>query len=738
MKIDNISSIKTCFLSSFPPRGCGIATFTKDLSSAMDKRFNPKLKSKVIALNENEDSRRYENKVIVQFNKNDLESFIETAKKINESEDIKIISLQHEFGLYGGEYGSYIIPFLETLEKPVVVTFHSVLPDPDPMRKRVVNSIASRCSAIIVMTNVAVDILEREYEIPRDKIHVIHHGVPNVKFKDNFPLKEKLNLVDKSVLLTFGLLSRGKGIEYMIKALPKIVEKHPNSLYLIAGQTHPVVKAEEGEEYRDYLKDLIKDLDLKKHVRFDNRFLSLPELIEYLQAADTYICTNLEKNQITSGTLAYAMSCGRATVSTPSLYAKDVLSDNRGVLAKFKNPDSYSKAIIDILSDKTYRSELEKNAYYYSRQMTWSNVALNYLKMFNKIVKLREEVTEKFPKVILDHMINLTDNFAMIQFSENTMPDKKTGYTLDDSSRALIATALHNNLYDAKESETLAKTYLNFIDYCQEKNGNFKNNHQNEEELTKPYSEDAFGRTMWALGFSVSESKNQEIRAKAKELFENSLKYFDNINSLRAQAFLLMGLCYYYKKYPLSEIIQKIREIADTFCERYDQHVTSDWKWFEPALTYSNAKLPEALFMAYQITKDKRYLGVAEETLNFLSDLMIIDGKLYPIGQNGWYNRNEKRAFFDQQPIDVSAIVQSFLLAYEITKNQDYYDKAVLSFNWFLGQNHLNQMMYDESSGGCYDGLGKHSLNLNQGAESTIAYLMARLFFEKVLREKLR
>ncbi len=727
---------KTCFLSNFPPKECGIATFTKNLSSAMDKRFNPKLKSKVIAINEEGNFYNYNKKVILEIGKNDIETYIDIAKKVNEAENIKIVCVQHEFGIFGGEFGNYLIPFLESVEKPVVVTFHSVLPKPDEKRKRVVNAIAKRASAIIVMAKTAIKILNKDYGIEKNKIYVVPHGIPNVPYcHDNELIKKQLKLDGKIVLSTFGLLSRGKGVEFAIKSLPPLVKKYPNLLYLIIGETHPAVRKLEGEKYRDELINLVKKLRLQDNVKFYNKYLSYDEIIKYVMASDIYICTNLEKNQITSGTLAEAMGYGgKAIVSTPSIYAKEVLAEKRGiVIEETHEPKHFTEALDILISNPEKRKEMAKLAYSYSRQMTWTNVALKYLNIFNKIVKLREEITEKFPKIKLNHLMNMTDRYGLIQFCKHSTPDKTSGYTLDDNARALIFSILHNKLFNEKNtaeiSSNLAKTYLKFIEISQESDGNFKNHHKNEEELINPNSEDSFGRAIWALGYTINNS--QDMNEKAKDILNKSIGYIKNISSPRAKAFVIIGLCNYCKTAPDPEILSIIKNLADNLIKLYEEISSDKWHWFEPYLTYSNSKLPESLFYAYEILKDEKYLDIAEKTLDFLSSLIFINGELSPIGQNGWYKRNGERAFFDQQPLDASSMTLVCLKAFNITKNKEYYNKAVLAFNWFLGKNHLKQMMYDDSTGGCYDGLGKHSVNLNQGAESTVSYLLARIFLEE-------
>ncbi|MBR9704435.1 glycosyltransferase [Candidatus Pacearchaeota archaeon] len=733
---------KTCFFSNFPPKECGIATFTKNLSAAMDKRFNPKLKSKIIAINEDGSFYNYPNKVILQVEKSDIETYIEIAKKVNESDNIKIVCVQHEFGIFGGEYGNYIIPFLEAIKKPVVVTFHSVLPGPDEKRKKVVCAIAKRAAAIIVMANIGVEILNKDYGIDRNKIHVVHHGIPNVPYvQDNTEYKKKLKLDGRIVLSTFGLLSRGKGIEYAIKALPPLVKKYPNLLYLVIGETHPAIRKQEGEKYRSELIKLVKKLKIQKNVKFYNKYLSYAEIIDYVIASEIYIASNLEKNQITSGTLIEAMGYGgTAIVSTASIYAKEVLADGRGMPVAIRSPPAYTEAIDKVLSNPDLKKEMERLAYAYSRKATWSNVAYQHLNIFNKVVKLREEITEKFPKMKLNHIIKMTDDFGLIQFSKHSTPDILTGYTLDDNARALIFSVLHNKIYKKENSgkltQDLVKTYLNFIEYSQEQDGNFKNHHKNEEEKTNSHSQDSFGRAIWSLGFTINNSIDPIIVERAKRLFDRAFSYIDNLESPRSKAFAITGLYYYYKSTKDEKILNKLIKFSNDLLNHFNEESSEEWHWFESILTYSNARLPEAMFLAYDITKDEKYLEVANKTLKFLTNLMFIKGEFAPIGQNGWYNRNGERAFFDQQPLDVSSITTAYLTAHKITEEKEHLNNAIIAFNWFLGKNHLKQMMYDETTGGCYDGLGKHSVNLNQGAESTVSYYLARMFLEEQKRQQ--
>jgi glycosyltransferase involved in cell wall biosynthesis/rhamnogalacturonyl hydrolase YesR len=730
-KSSDFKNSKICFLSNFPPKECGIATFTQDLITSMNKRFNPKVKSRVIALNEESSMYNYDSRVFMQMNKDYLADYINIANRINRSDKIKIVCIQHEFGIFGGEYGSYIIPFLDTIKKPVVVTFHSVLPSPDNLRKKVVNFIGEKSAAIIVMADAAVDILHNDYGVNKNKIHVIRHGIPDTPLKPAEPYKRKLRLENKIVLSTFGLLSRGKGIEHMIKALPYLVKKYPNILYVIIGETHPVIRKREGEEYRNYLTNLVKKLNLQENVKFYNKYLELDEIIEYLLATDIYVCTNLEKNQIVSGTLSYAMGCGKAVVSTPNLYAEEVLSHDRGVLAEFQNPKSFADGIDKILSDEEWKKRIEQNAYAFGRSMIWSNVASNYLHLFNKVVKLREETTEKYPKIKLNHLKTLTDETGCIQFSNLSTPDATSGYTVDDNARALIVSTMHDKLYNSEISKELSKVYLSFLEKVHDENGNFSDIEYENKKLN-PASEDAIGRALWSLGHLINNGKNEEHIKKAKEMFEKAHLSIAEESSPRAKSFSIIGLYHYYKKYNEEQILSKIKQLVDSLVESYKKEAREEWNWFESYLTYSNSKIPEALFLAYNITKNPEYLEIAEKSLKFLTSIVFFKDELSPIGQNGWYNRNGVRSFFDQQPIDASSMVQTYLTAYAITKNEEYYNNAVLAFNWFLGKNHLKQMIYNDVTGGCHDGLSKNSINLNQGAESTIEYLISRLMLEEI------
>ncbi len=722
------------YMSTFPPRECGIATFTKDLVNSMDKKFNPALKSEVLAINDHGSSiYNYDDKVSFQLDQTDMEGYISIAEEINNREDIKIVNVQHEFGIFGGDAGAHLLPFLEKVKKPVVVTFHSIVPKPDEHKKTIVNRIFKKANAVVVMAKESIRILKEDYDVnDSKKIFFVPHGVPQVPFNPENS-KEKVHLKGKIILSTFGLMNKGKGIEYVIKALPSVIKKFPQVIYLIIGETHPQVRKKEGESYRNSLIRLVEELGLRDNVRFYNKYLTLAEIIAYLNAADIYISPSLDENQIVSGTLSYALGCGKAIISTSTAYAKEVLAKNRGILVDFRNPETIGNAIFMLLSDSKLKEEMEKNAYELGRKMIWPNVAAEYLRVFNKVTELREDTIKKFPAIRLSHLASLTDNVGVIHHAKHSVPNRKTGYTLDDNSRALIAATKHYNLFKSQKSLELIKTYISFLHYAQKEDGTFHNLLDYERKfLDENGSEDSYGRALMASGFVVSSSVPENIKATAKFIFDNAVRSVYELKFLRAKAFSIIGLYYYFKKYKHEDIVEKTKALADSLASAYRENSADEWKWFEPYLTYSNGKLPESLFFSYSMTKDKKYLEIAEESLDFLSKILIVKGKMELVGNKGWYHKGRERAFYDQQPVDTASMVQSFLTAYKATKNKIYYSNAVLAFNWFLGKNSLNQMMYDEATGGCFDGLSQDTINLNQGAESTISYLLARLSLEEI------
>ncbi len=746
MKKSNLPCV--LYVGTFPPRECGIATFTQDLTNAMDKGFNSALKSRILAMNASSTAiYNYSKKIIMQINQDEIEDYLLRAREINKLHNIRLVNIQHEYGIFGGESGNYLLPFMEMVKKPIITTFHTILPAPDKKLKRITQAIIDRSSSVVVMTQSAAEILKQIYGAKKSKICVIPHGVHHVAFPSKSKAKRKLNLQGKTILSTFGMINRDKGIEYAIKALPEVVKKYPDVLYLILGATHPLVRKYEGERYRDSLKKIISQLKLENYVKFYDKYLTLDELIEFLKATDIYISPTLNPLQAVSGTLSYALSCACPIISTATQYAKDTINPERGILVRFKNHKDIERALLLLLQDKKARKEMKKNAYLHSRHMTWQNVALSYFKAFNNFAKIVPRKKGKLPPVNLGHIKTLTDKFGIIQFANHTKPDLNSGYCLDDNSRALLASSM---LYQEKPTKgllDLITIYLKFIKFTQKSSGQFISFiSRHKTAINQPLSEDSFGRSIGALSYLFNVGNLPDsLKKQTFAIFRKAEKNIAKIQSPRAIAFTIIGLVYaleptsflkssggaYAKENEANS--NQLKKLAGKLVKKYKQqiarpkNIAKKWFWFEDYLTYSNYKLPESLFHAFKATGDREYLKVAEDALKFLISINFEKDYFSAIGQNGWYFRDGKRAYFDQQPEDTSSAVEALVKAYEITKNKDYAEKAKIAFDWFLGKNYLSQMVYDEATGGCYDGLGKYSLNFNQGAESTISYLLARL-----------
>lgn len=722
------------YLSTYPPRECGIATFTRDLTTAFDKLFNPDVKSRVLAINDTPTSfYNYPSKVWSSINAGNLENYVEMAERINRNKKIKLVNIQHEFGIFGGDWGDYLIPMLQAIKKPVVITFHSVLADPDDHLKKIVQLIAQNSQAIVVLNDRSQDVLKLDYQIPKYKVVVIPHGIPGVTFEPSKNIKKQLNLEGKTVLSTFGMLSKDKGIEHAIRALPRVVKRFPNVIYLVVGATHPQVRRHEGESYRNFLMKEVNRLGLKQHVKFYDKYLPLDEIVNHLKATDVYICSATNPKQSVSGTLAYALGCGRAVVSTPTEYAKYVVSpEKNGLFVKFKDSASISKALLRILEDEKWLKSMHHEAYESTRHMTWPNVAASYFKLYNRFADLETE-EKKLPEIKLDYLACLTDDFGIVHHARYSKPEKRFGYSLDDNARALMVSADHYDTDSKPEIVDFMRTYIKFMKFAQKPSGNFTAivNSKKRKDAA-PGSEDIQGRAVWSLGYILSkDSLPIGIRSEAKKLFARTLPTLNDIKSPRAMAFAMIGLSHYLKKFHNKRLENKLRNFANRQVKLFKEAATSDWQWFEEILTYSNSKMPESLFHAFAVLGDKKYLDVAEKSLKFLSRVTFEPEHYTPIGQNGWYLRHKKRAYFDQQPEDAASMVQTKVVAYKTTNNKEYLDDAFKAFQWFLGRNHLGRMVYDEVTGGCHDGVGEHAVNLNQGAESTLSYLMARFSFEE-------
>ncbi len=721
------------FIGTYPPRACGIATFTQDLLQANRKFLGKDISCKVAAINLSPlDHHTYPPEVKWEIIQNNQSDYHDLAMSLNNNPLISGVIIQHEYGIFGGEEGEHILSFLHNCHKPILVTLHTVLPNPSPKMKQVTSAIIKRADTIVVLTQNSRRILIETYPFSLGKIYVIPHGIHHTEFSTTTKAKKKLKLTNSTVLSTFGLLSRGKGIEYVIKALPQIIQKHPSVLYLVLGETHPAVRREEGEKYRMELAQLVTDLDLKKHVKFYAQYLNLDDLLEFLQATDIYISTSINPNQAVSGTLSYALGSGRAVVSTTFSQAKEIITPQNGRLVPIQNSKAISIAVNEILSDPNNLLTMHQNAYNSTRSMLWTNVAQEYNNLLNQLV---------LPPISLKHLKKMTDEFGLFQFGLHDIPNKEFGYTLDDNARALIVcNQLITQKSTQKRIKPLLDIYLNFIDFCQKDDGTFVNyiNYDHKHPTTQNSQEDisdATARAVWALGEIISNPiLPSKTRNKAKAIFTRTLPHLKSIPHLRSKAFIIKALVAVESEFSTHhpEISSLIQELSTTLATNLHQNSHDSWHWFENQLGYNNALLPESLSIGGKFLKNQEYINLGISSLKFLIDQTFQTNMYVPIGHSNWYKQNEERSTFDQQPEDPASMILALATAYKQTGQPSYKNLAHKCFSWFLGNNSLHLPLYNYQTGGCHDGLHPDRINQNQGAESLISYLLSRLAINEI------
>lgn len=723
------------FISTFPPKVCGIATYTQDLIKSFQSKFGESFGAIICPMETEEESYKYEENIEYSLNTSDAVSYLELATQINKNDNIRLVMLQHEFGFFN-ETRNGLHLFLRNLKKDLIITFHTVLPKPDKELKEKVKDIADFSKSIIVMTSISADILSNDYDIPLDKITVIPHGTHLLPFTDKISLKEKYGLKDKKVLSTFGLLGSGKNIETTLKALPEIIDKNPETIFLILGKTHPGIIKTEGERYREFLESIISKLHLENHIRFINEYLPLDELLEYLQLTDVYLFTSKDRNQAVSGTFSYAISCGCPIVSTPIPHALEVLKEDTGIIIDFEAPEQLAAAVNTLLENENKREKLRSKSLEKMAPTAWENSSILHAHLFQKFRNDKLELNYTLPKINLDHIENMTTNFGMIQFSKISKPDIDSGYTLDDNARAMIAICRHYEISKDKSNLELISIYLKFIKFCQHNDGSFLNYVDEHKKFTnqnyETNLEDSNGRAIWALGYLISlkEILPQEFSETAEKIIQKNLVWAEKIHSTRAMAFIIKGL--YYQNSEKNILL--LKEFANRLVKMYQHEKHDDWHWFESYLTYGNSLLPEALLCAWIATKDEVYKQIAEESFQFLLSKIMIDDNIKVISNKGWLqkeNTGNTLPIGGEQPIDVAYTILALSTFYKAFNSEKYLQMMQNAFDWFLGKNHLNQIIYNPVTGGCYDGLEEKNVNLNQGAESTVSYLMSRLCFEK-------
>jgi glycosyltransferase involved in cell wall biosynthesis len=734
---------RVALIGTYLPRQCGIATFSANLCDALAQAA-PGVQWVVVPVTDTPEGYGYPPEVRFEIAEGDIAAYRRAADFLN-STSVDLVCLQHEYGIFGGVAGSHVLALLRELRMPVVVTLHTVLRDPDAAQRRVLDELAARADRLVVMTGRGARFLRERYGVPAERIAIIPHGIPDVPFVDPNFYKDQFGVEGRRVLLTFGLLSPNKGIEYVIEALPAILARHPDVVYVVLGATHPHVLRRDGESYRLELMRRAQALGVDGHVLFHNRFVTEQELMEWIGAADVYVTPYRTVEQITSGTLAYAVGAGKAVVSTPYWHAEELLADGRGVLVPFADPDAIARAVLTLLDHGAKRHAMRKRAYLFGREMIWPVVARSYLGLFEQVraermraprafvLKTADARPAELPPLRLDHLERMTDDVGILQHAVFTVPNRHEGYTTDDNARALAATVFLEALggLPAAVAARLAPRYLAFLWHAFDPGtGRFRNVLGYDRRWHDAVgSEDCYGRALWALGLVLSRSADAGLRGAAGRLFEHALPAATACTSPRAWAMVALGAAEYLRRFGGDRLARTIvEEMTARLLQAYRTHRADAWRWFEDVVTYGNATLPHALLAAGTVLGRPEVVATGLEALDWLLDIQQAPGGHFvPIGSQGFYRRDGERARFDQQPLEAQTAVAACLAAFRATGDARWQRHAQRIFEWFLGRNDLGLPVYDPATGGCRDGLHPDRVNQNQGAESTLAFLLARL-----------
>ena len=720
------------------PRQCGIATFTADLADSLTAQF-PAAECLVVAMNDSGKHYAYPKRVRFEIAQSDASSYQRAGDFLNVN-GVDIVCLQHEFGIFGGKAGSHVLPLLRQIRMPIVTTLHTVLHSPDEFQREVLNRIIELSDRLVVMSASGVDLLRNVYGVPAEKIDQIPHGIPLVP--ESSLIKQQLGVANRPVILTFGLLSPDKGLEYVIDALPEILRRHPDAIYIILGATHPHVKERQGETYRLMLANRARRLGIDSNVMFYDRFVDQRELVDFLAAANIYVTPYLNPEQSTSGTLAYAVGAGKAVVSTPYRYAQELLADGRGVLVPWRDPGAIATAVGELL-DNPEKLQLRNGATVRSGEMLWPRVALAYADSFTRArAEHAERVRDAFreslaarhselPELDWSHVQRMTDDTGMLQHAIFSVPRYIDGYCLDDNARALLLTTLVEDAgtEDTAAVRALASKYLAFVNHAFDaEHGYFRNMMSYSREwLEAQGSDDSHGRALWTLGTVVGRAGEPGRQSLAGYLFHGALGAVLSMTSPRAWAYSLLGIDEYLGAFQGDTGVQALRtKLAQRLLQLYNSQSGPDWPWFEDCVTYANARLSQALIVSGARMHDENMLTAGQQSLEWLVSIQTSsDGYFAPIGSNGFYTRGGVKAHYDQQPIEACGMVSACLATYRITRAERWRARAVWAFRWFLGGNDLQRMIYDPSTGGCSDGLHSDRCNDNQGAEATLSFLLA-------------
>lgn len=734
---------RIAFLGGYDPRRCGIATFTHDLCEAVATAA-PSALCYAGAVNDRPEGYAYPPRVRFEIAEKDADSYRRAADFLN-FDNADVLCVQHEFGIYGGSAGSHLLALLKEVRMPVVTTLHTILRDPNSAQREVMDELVRRSDRLVVMAGKGARILSEVYGAPSDKIDTIQHGIPDIPFADSEISKAQFGVEGRPVLLTFGLLGPGKGIEHAIEALPEIVKRHPGVVYLILGATHPHLVAREGERYRLGLERLATDRGVKDNVIFYDRFVSLEDLTEFISATDIYVTPYLNEAQITSGTLAYVFGAGKAVVSTPYWHAQELLGQDRGILVPFRDSKAIAQGVCAFLDDAPRMERTRREAYRLGRDMIWSAVAGRYLESFQRARADRRTLSRTafagwtlasrphvLPPLRLDHVVRMSDRTGIFQHARFNVPCFQEGYCTDDNARAFILCNLLDELGEdppSQDLDLLATSYLAFLSAAENpESGRFRNFMGYDRKWLEEHgSEDSHGRALWALGVGARRTRNEGHRNLCEQLFDRALPALESFSSPRAWAFGLLGLHEYLGEYPHKESAVGFREsLTVRLVELWKRSSDAEWPWFEPSATYDNARLCQALILGGKALPESGATEIGLASLRWLASLQKTQaGHFRPIGSNGFCVRGGARADFDQQPVEAQAMVSACITAFSVTRDPSWSAMAKLAFEWFLGRNDLGVPLYDSKSGGCGDGLHVDRVSENQGAESTLAFHLA-------------
>ena len=736
---------RLAIVGNYLPRRCGIATFTTDLAEAISREMTGRGEIYAMAMDDIAQGYTYPKRVRFQIRANYQPDYRLAAEFVAGSQ-ANVVILQHEFGIFGGPAGAHILRLLREVRVPILTTLHTVLLEPTAEQQQIMGELWRISDRLVVMSHRAERMLREIYGVPPERIAYIPHGIPDVPFVDSNYYKDQFEAEGRRVLLTFGLLSPGKGIEFMIEAMSEVVKKYPDVLYIVLGATHPNLKKQYGEAYRTSLQRRVADLGLRDNVRFRNRFVELEELCEYIGAADIYVTPYLNEQQITSGTLAYAVGAGKAVVSTPYWHAQELLDEERGVLVPFKDSRAFADSIIYLIENDTKRHQMRKRAYTYCREMVWKQVARDYLLLAQTALKERAHGpgplrrrrkrvgrAEELPEVDLRHLHALTDNTGILQRCQYAVPDRRGGYCTDDHGRGLVVSGLYSQLFESSELDAPASTYLAYLWHAyDEKAGRFRNfMSYSRQWLDTAQSEDSHGRALWGLGMMAAHANSESVRAMSVRLFQQAVGVVGKFTYPRAWAYSLLGIHAYLEHYGGDASVRRLRlKLANKILALFRDNTVEDWPWCESTMTYANAALPHALILAGTWIPDGDMRDQGLRSLQWLCDVQQADrGHFSLVGNQGWFPRGKDKARFDQQPIEAALLCCACAEAYRATTDEHWLAQARRALEWFLGRNDLEVPLYDFTTGGCCDGLTPDGPNPNQSAEATLAWLIALLAF---------